>query len=199
MHRPLLAFTNGTTLFVTRRLNVCSFGQTELLNSNLYRVPLQHLKKVSGRLRRLFLGRVEKEQQEEPASARLLIVDEEESICFSMSDYFSRRGFKVDTAREAEEAERLIEKTGYKVIIQDLRLGVASHQGGMDVIRFAHKRHPETRVIVLTAYGSPEVEDEALRSGADVFLRKPKPLSQVAQIVQGLIETPRGKLTHSGN
>jgi len=51
-------------------------------------------------------------------------------------------------------------------------------------------QNPQTRIIVLTAYGSSEMEDEARRCGADAFLRKPKPLSQVAQVVQGLLEAP---------
>jgi len=121
---------------------------------------------------------------------RLLIVDDEESICFSMSEYFSLQGYKVDTAQELEEAERLIEATDYKVVIQDLRLGTARSPDGLNIIKMIHDQNPRTRIIVLTAYGSAEMEDEALRCGADAFLRKPKPLSQVAQVVQGLIESP---------
>ncbi len=122
---------------------------------------------------------------------RLLVVDDEESICFSMGDYFSLHGFNVDTAKEFEEAERLIETTDYRVIIQDLRLGSTRNPDGLDIIKLVHKRNPDTRIIVLTAYGSDEIEDEARRAGADAFLRKPKPLSQVAQVVQGLLESPR--------
>ncbi|HUE81341.1 MAG TPA: response regulator [Pyrinomonadaceae bacterium] len=122
---------------------------------------------------------------------RLLVVDDEESICFSMSEYFELHGFKVDTAREFEVAEKLIESTDYKVIIQDLRLGSTRSPNGMDIIKLVHRRNPDTRIVVLTAYGSSEIEDEARRCGADAFLRKPKPLSQVAQVVQGLIESPR--------
>jgi len=121
---------------------------------------------------------------------RLLVVDDEESICFSMSEYFSLQGYKVDTAREVEEAERLIEATDYKVVIQDLRLGATRNPDGLDIIRMIREQYPRTRIVVLTAYGSAEVEDEARRCGADAFLRKPKPLSQVAQVVQGLIESP---------
>lgn len=128
--------------------------------------------------------------REEPPMPRLLVVDDEASICFSMSEYFSLHGFEVDTATETEEAEKLVEATGYKVIIQDLRLGTARDSDGLKIIKLAHQRHPETRIIVLTAYGSAEIEDEAKRCGADAFLRKPKPLSQVAQVVQGLIESP---------
>ena len=130
------------------------------------------------------------EKAEEQHMPRLLVVDDEESICFSMSEYFSLQGYKVDTAREVEEAERLIEATDYKVVIQDLRLGATRNPDGLEIIRMIHDQHPRTRIVVLTAYGSAEVEDEARRCGADAFLRKPKPLSQVAQVVQGLIESP---------
>ena len=121
---------------------------------------------------------------------RLLVVDDEESICFSMSEYFSLHGYKVDTARDLDEAEELIETTIYEVVIQDLRLGMTRNPDGLDVIRRIQERNPATRIIVLTAYGSAEMEDEARRCGADAFLRKPKPLSQVAQVIQGLIEAP---------
>jgi DNA-binding NtrC family response regulator len=127
---------------------------------------------------------------EEVQMPRLLVVDDEESICFSMSEYFSLQGYKVDTAREVDEAERLIEATDYKVVIQDLRLGATRNPDGLEIIRMIRDQHPRTRIVVLTAYGSAEVEDEARRCGADAFLRKPKPLSQVAQVVQGLIESP---------
>ena len=157
------------------------------------------LKTVSGRLKELFRGREQKTatDRREAAPSNLLVVDDEESICFSMSEYFSQHGFKVDTAREVEEAEGLIKATEYKVIIQDLRLGLARRHDGLEIIRLVHKRNPETRIVVLTSYGSPEAEEEARRAGADAFLRKPKPLSQVAQVVQGLIESPRARATGS--
>jgi DNA-binding NtrC family response regulator len=153
-------------------------------------IAIGTLKRVSGRLRALLRGR-HSAPVDGVEARNLLVVDDEESICFSMSEYFSQQGFKVDTAREMEEAEGLIKVTDYKVIIQDLRLGLARRSDGLDIIRLVHKRNPDTRIVVLTSYGSAEVEEEARRLGADAFLRKPKPLSQVAQVVQGLIESPR--------
>jgi two-component system response regulator AtoC len=159
------------------------------------------LKTVSGRLKELFRGREQKAAVDrvEPGSRKLLVVDDEESICFSMSEYFSQHGYKVDTAREMEEAEGLIKQTEYKVIIQDLRLGVERQPDGLEIIKLVHKRNPETRIVVLTSYGSPEAEEAARRAGADAFLRKPKPLSQVAQVVQGLIESPRTRPVQPAN
>ena len=120
---------------------------------------------------------------------RLLIVDDEEAICFSMSEYFSLHGFKVDTAREFDEVEKLIGATDYRVVIQDLRLGATRDADGLNIIKMVRGQNPEAKIIVLTAYGSVEIEDEARRCGADAFLRKPKPLSQVAQVVEGLLES----------
>jgi DNA-binding NtrC family response regulator len=147
------------------------------------------LKKVSGKLRRMLVRQRENSLKEEQMP-RILVVDDEESICFSMSEYFSLHGYKVDTANEMEEAEKLIEATEYKVIIQDLRLTMTRNPDGLDMIRMIREQKPLTKIIVLTAYGSAEMEDQARRCGADAFLRKPKPLSQVAQVVQGLIESP---------
>jgi two-component system, NtrC family, response regulator AtoC len=151
--------------------------------------PFGTLKKVSGKLRQLWLSRVEGAHAERPLP-RLLVVDDEEAICFSMSEYFSLHGYTVDTAREMEEAEKLLGATEYKVVIQDLRLSLTTNSDGLEMIRSIRAHNPQTRIIVLTAYGSAEVEDEARRCGADAFLRKPKPLSQVAQVVAGLIEAP---------
>ena len=144
---------------------------------------------MSGKLLRMFSGQVE------PTFAsslpRILIVDDEESICFSMSEYFEHHGFKVDTAKDLDDAERLIRTSDYKVVIQDLRLGVNKNADGFELIKMLHEEQPDARIIVLTAYGSADMEDEAMRCGADAFLRKPKPLSQVAQVVQGLLESPK--------
>ncbi|HEX6716780.1 MAG TPA: response regulator [Pyrinomonadaceae bacterium] len=154
------------------------------------------LKRVSGKLRQMWLGRDEKSSKE-LLMPRLLVVDDEESICFSMSEYFSLHGFKVDTACEIEDAEKLLNVTNYKVVIQDLRLTMTNNHNGLDMIRLIREHNPQTRIIVLTAYGSAEIEDEARRCGADAFLRKPKPLSQVAQVVQGLLESPPRRAARS--
>jgi DNA-binding response OmpR family regulator len=149
----------------------------------------ERLKKVSGKLRRIWNG-PEAAPSNELRLPRLLVVDDEEAICFSMSEYFSLHGFKVDTARELDEVEKLIGTTDYRVIIQDLRLSATRDSDGLDLIRMVRGQSPNAKIIVLTAYGSSEIEDEARRCGADAFLRKPKPLSQVAQVVQGLLESP---------
>ena len=127
---------------------------------------------------------------------RLLVVDGEESICFSMKEYFTMHGYQVDTAQHLEDAERLVETIAYDVVVQDLRLGPAPNPDGLEMIKFIRRQNTATRIIVLTAYGSPQMEREAMEFGADAFLRKPKPLSHVAQVIQGLVESPPKQAAH---
>src|SRR6267142_1572164 len=103
------------------------------------------LRKVSGRLRRILVGGAESKGKEQ--MPRMLIVDDEESICFSMSEYFGLHGYEVDTARELEEAEKLIAGRNYEVAILDLRLGVAHNADGLEIIKFLHDRCPDTRIV----------------------------------------------------
>jgi DNA-binding response OmpR family regulator len=119
-------------------------------------------------------------------SARILVVDDEEPILFAISEYFEPLGYQVDCARELEEAEALLSHVRYALMIADLRLtGIHSNEG-LELIRFARDRSPWTRIIVLTGYGSADMEAEALGRGVDAFLQKPMPLAELAEIVAAL-------------
>jgi ActR/RegA family two-component response regulator len=122
---------------------------------------------------------------------KLLIVDDEETILFAMREYFSTCGFEVDTARESEEAKARIEKVGYAVAIVDLRLAGFTGTEGLDVVRFARQVRPETRIVVLTAYGTAQLERQAAELGVDSFLQKPKPMPDIAQVVYGLLSAEK--------
>ena len=121
------------------------------------------------------------------AQPRMLIVDDEEAILFSLTDYFSLRGFAVHSATELEQAERLLQTAAFDVVIADLRLTGVHGTEGLELIRYARARAPATRIILLTAYGSAEVRDEAARSGVDAFLQKPQPLIEIARAVDSAL------------
>ena len=114
---------------------------------------------------------------------RILIVDDEGAILFSMKEYFTGRGFAVDCAQEMEEAEALLEAREYDAAIVDLRLTGTNCIEGLEIVECIKDHWPGTRIILLTAYGSPEIETEARIRGIDAFLQKPMPLSAVERIV----------------
>jgi DNA-binding response OmpR family regulator len=116
-------------------------------------------------------------------SDRLLIVDDDEQLVEAYREYLCGLGYTVDCAGEIEEAQTLLAHFPYAVVITDLRLSRLSF-GGLDVVKFIREAALPTRVVVLTAYGWPELRSEAAEQGVDVFLRKPMRLSDLARTIE---------------
>lgn len=120
-------------------------------------------------------------------NARLLVVDDEEPILFALREYFGARGLEVDCAQEIEEAEALVNARDYDVIIADLRLTGIHGAEGLELVSFVRQRSSRISVILLTAYGTPEIEENAMARGANAFLHKPTPLSNLADLVNQFV------------
>ena len=116
---------------------------------------------------------------------RLLVIDDEETILFALTRYFRRIGYTVDCARELEEAEALATHIEYDLVLADLSLTDSGYEG-LEILRYLRWNCPNARVILLTAYGSPVVEREALRRGAHALLHKPRPLADIARLAAEL-------------
>jgi DNA-binding NtrC family response regulator len=110
----------------------------------------------------------------------ILVVDDEEVIREATRDYLASHGYAVDCAREREEAEAMIARHDYTLVIADMRLTGAHGREGLELITLLRECRPQARAIILTAYASPELERESLRRGAALFLEKPVPLSELA-------------------
>lgn len=119
--------------------------------------------------------------------ARLLIVDDEESIVFSMHDYFTEQGWEVDTARKKDEAEALANANSYDAVITDMHLTGLRGAEGLDLVS-SLRASISAKVIVLTAYATAALEQEAFARGAHAFLQKTVPIWEVAKVALQLIE-----------
>ena len=117
----------------------------------------------------------------QPATPRLLILDDEEAILLPIGHYFQDLGYDVVTCREPEEAEALLDHEEFDVVILDLALTRFGKEG-LEVLGSIRAHNPWLPVIVLTANACPEVEDEARRLRADAVLSKPQPLAELARV-----------------
>jgi ActR/RegA family two-component response regulator len=90
-----------------------------------------------------------------------------------------------------ELAQAVLERRRHAALIADLRLSTAGRSEGLALIAHARAASPDTQIVLLTAYGSAEIEQEARRLGVGAFLHKPQPLAQIASIVRGLIGAER--------
>ena len=117
---------------------------------------------------------------------RLLVVDDEPAIRFALSEYFRENGWAVDAAAEKGEAEAMLAATDYTVVIADLRLTGLHGVEGLQIIQRSRRLRPGARVVILTGNGTPELEAEARRRGADAFLHEPMPLVHLQSVVASL-------------
>jgi DNA-binding NtrC family response regulator len=101
----------------------------------------------------------------------VLLVDDEESVRFTLDKYLKDAGYKVDTASCLSEAYSHLKNDSFDIAIIDRML--THGENGMDLVHYIGKRKPACRTIMISAYPSLESEKEAECFGAFIYLVKP--------------------------
>jgi len=104
------------------------------------------------------------------ASKPILVVDDEPIVRESIRDWLKDAGYQVATAESGEEALEMIKKQDFSVVILDVRL---PGKTGIMVLKEVKALKPEMKSIIITAYPTAELSDEARRLGAVDYLIKP--------------------------
>ncbi len=104
------------------------------------------------------------------ANKPILIVDDEPIVRESIRDWLKDAGYKVATAESGEEALELIQKQDFSLIVLDVRL---PGKTGIIVLKEIKALKPQIKSIVITAYPSTELADEAKKLGVVDYLIKP--------------------------
>ena len=123
------------------------------------------------------------------ASPRILIVDDEEAICFAFCRSLAKRGYDVRAASNAVDARRLCRSWRPALVFLDLRLGDSD---GMALLKEFKGAWPELPVIMMTAYGSLELVSQAMACGALDYLTKPLDMGRVNALVAELFASHAG-------
>jgi DNA-binding NtrC family response regulator len=115
---------------------------------------------------------------------RILVVDDEKSLCDYLAILLRREGYQVETSVSLEDAFQKLPRTRFDAVLSDLMIGSRS---GMEVVH-ALKGSP-TPVILMTAYGTVEKAVEALRDGARDFILKPFQNETLVQALRKALES----------
>lgn len=112
---------------------------------------------------------------------RLLIVDDETTLCESLRRVFERDGYEVATAGDAETGLKFFEQGTFDLILSDILLPGMS---GIEFLEIVKGSAPEQLVIVMTAYASIETAVAALRAGAHDYILKPVIHEEIKRLVR---------------
>lgn len=114
---------------------------------------------------------------------RILVVDDEVRLAFLLRQTLLNLGpeYEIETANTAQDALKVMERAPCDLVITDCRM---DGMGGLDLMRAIKSRRPETLVILMTAYGSPDIEAEAERLKAYRYITKPFPMEEFQTLVK---------------
>jgi two-component system, NtrC family, response regulator AtoC len=118
-------------------------------------------------------------------TGRLLIVDDDRSMCEMLRDDLAGRGYRVQWHTQAEDAFAQFMAEPFDTVVTDLKMP------GLDGIDFCHRlaqNRPDVPVVVITAFGSLNTAVKAIRAGAYDFVTKPIERDMLALVIKRALQ-----------
>lgn len=117
------------------------------------------------------------------APSHVLVVDDEPLIRWSVSETLRHEGHIVVEAEDAQSALIAVRnaRSPFAVIVLDVRL---PDSDGLSLLARLHRTLADTRIILITAHGTPEMSEDALALGAYRVMTKPFGMADIAETVQ---------------
>ena len=125
------------------------------------------------------------------ATNRVLVVDDEETLTWSMTKTLAKDKGKYELviANTGSEALNVLERDPIDVVVTDIKMPDID---GLELLSIIRKQYPSTKVIIMTAYGSPEIHKEATRRGSFFYVEKPFEISDIRTLILKALEEKRG-------
>jgi len=119
------------------------------------------------------------------AKARILVVDDEQSMREFLEIFLRREGYDVQTAADVDTAIVHLESDEIDLVITDMQM---PEKTGLDLILAARDVSPETVMIVVTAFGSTDSAISAMKEGAYDYLTKPFKVDELQIVIEKALE-----------
>lgn len=121
----------------------------------------------------------------------IVIVDDEQGILHVLQTALETEGVQIETYSEIEPVEERLHTGQIDLLIADIRLSGVLGREGLELLSYVQKTSPDTKVIIMTAYGSEEIMQEAYDRGAYHYYNKPVDIIDLREKVAALgIATP---------
>jgi DNA-binding response OmpR family regulator len=117
--------------------------------------------------------------------ARILLVDDENLILYSLSKTLKNDGSDVKAVENGKDALTEIKSSPYDILFLDVNLPDAN---GLDLMKIVREISPSTRVVIMTAVDLNDGQMTYLHDNAGYFLPKPFDLEEVRSIVHSIGE-----------
>jgi DNA-binding NtrC family response regulator len=116
---------------------------------------------------------------------KILVVDDDKLIRWSLKEIFSQEGYSVDTVATAKEALKQAKKITYKLIFADLEI---SNESGIEMLKNAKIHQPDARIIILSALTKQQIEPRLGNLNIYSIIEKPFKSEQIRTIVKRALD-----------
>ncbi|MDW7690277.1 sigma-54 dependent transcriptional regulator [Flammeovirgaceae bacterium SG7u.111] len=117
--------------------------------------------------------------------AKILIVDDEKSIRYTLRDILEYEKYEVDEAKDGEEGFEMIQKGNYDVVLCDIKMPKLD---GIELLDKAMELGKELQFIMISAFGTIDQAVEATKKGAYDFIPKPPDLNRLLLAVRNALD-----------
>jgi ActR/RegA family two-component response regulator len=119
---------------------------------------------------------------------RLLLVDDEEVIRFTLSVILRKYGFEVSVAASVAEALQKITSETFDILLSDLNIG--NPGDGLTVVSAMRRTQPKAVTMILTGYPAFETALEAIRQQVDDYIVKPADIPALVRTIESKLAAP---------
>ncbi len=116
---------------------------------------------------------------------KIAVVDDEEIVRITLADDLRDNGFDVREFSNGKMALESVEHDPADIIISDLKMPVMD---GLELLSIINKIQPETKLIVMTAFGSVDNAVEAMKKGAYDYITKPFKIDELLLVIERIKE-----------
>jgi DNA-binding NtrC family response regulator len=117
--------------------------------------------------------------------AKILIIDDEKSIRYTLREILEYEKYQVDEAKDGEEGLDMFTKNDYDVVLCDIKM---PKMDGMEVLAKATELGKEGQFIMISAHGTIETAVDATKKGAYDFIQKPPDLNRLLLTVRNALD-----------
>ncbi len=121
----------------------------------------------------------------------VLIVDDNESLCKTLTFILNRNGYTTTTAHDGPEAIKQTEETSFDLTLMDIRMPLMD---GVEAYKKIKRLRPKAAVVMMTAYSVEELVGEAREEGAFGIIYKPLDIEKAVSLIERAKEARHGAL-----
>ena len=116
---------------------------------------------------------------------RILIIDDDATICLMLQGLLKRKGFNADTVFSAGEAIKKLENESFDLVLSDFRL---PDFDGLELLQKIKAMHPLVPVIIMTSYADIRTAVSAIKMGAFEYVTKPLNPDEILLLINSALE-----------